>query len=146
MIDLSAWAASVEALPLVAALKASRWTYPLVNAGHLLGVALVVGSVVPMDLRLLRGDGGATWLRAYAAAGLVLAATTGAVLFTAQAGDYLRSGWFQAKMAVLVAALVNVALHPRLAALPDGRRRLAAGASLAAWPAVLILGRMIGYG
>lgn len=42
-------------------------------------------------------------------------------------------------------ALLNVALHPRLAALPDAGRRLAAGVSLLSWPAVL-LGRMIGYG
>lgn len=143
---LTALAAWLEATALAEALKASRWAYPLVNAGHVLGLALLVGAVVPMDLRLLRGDAGAAWLRRYAAAGLGLAVATGALLFAAQAGDYVGSAWFRAKLAVLGLALANVAAHPRLAALPDGRRRLAAGVSLAAWPCVLVLGRMIGYG
>ena len=99
-----------------------------------------------MDLRLLRGDPGATWLRPYAAAGLALAIGFGALLFVTQATDYVASAWFRAKMALLLVALANVALHPRLATLPDRRRRLAAGVSLAAWPGILLLGRMIGYG
>jgi hypothetical protein len=143
---VSAIAAALEATAPAQFLKASRWVYPLVNAGHLLGVAVLIGAIVPMDLRLLRGDAGAVWLRRFAAAGLTLAAIFGTLLFVTQAGDYLESGWFRAKMAVLAVALVNVALHPRLAGLPDLRRRFAAGVSLATWPAVLILGRMIGYG
>jgi hypothetical protein len=139
-------AAALEATALAQALRVSRWTYPLVNAGHVLGLALLVGAVVPMDLRLLRGDAGALWLRRFAAAGLALAALTGMLLFAVQATEYAASPWFRAKLAVLALALLNVALHPRLAALPDPRRRLAAGLSLALWPAVLLLGRMIAYG
>ena len=43
----------MQASDLAVWLKASRWTYPAVNAGHLLGIALLVGAVVPMDLRLI---------------------------------------------------------------------------------------------
>ena len=35
------------------ALKASFWAYPLVNAGHILGLALFIGAIVPLDLRIL---------------------------------------------------------------------------------------------
>lgn len=139
-------AAALEASQLGQFLKASRWVYPLVNTGHILGLALLVGAIVPMDLRLLRGDAGAVWLRRYAAAGLTLAIACGALLFVTQATDYVVSAWFRAKMAVLALALVNIAAHPRLAPLPDRRRRVAAGVSLAAWPTILLLGRMIGYG
>ena len=138
-------AAALEATALAQHLKVSRWTYPLVNAGHILGLALLIGAIVPMDLRLLRGDTAAVWLRRYAAAGLALAATFGAMLFITQATDYLENRWFQAKLAVLSFALANVAAHPRLSTLSTGRRRLAAGASLSLWPAVLVLGRMIGF-
>ena len=51
MID--EWAAALEATALAAALRNSVWSYPLVNAAHILGVALLVGSIVPLDLRLL---------------------------------------------------------------------------------------------
>ena len=43
----------VENLAVVSALRNSTLAYPLVNAGHILGVALLVGGIVPLDLRLL---------------------------------------------------------------------------------------------
>ena len=47
------WAAALEATALATGLRNSVWSYPLVNAAHILGVALLVGSIVPLDLRLL---------------------------------------------------------------------------------------------
>ena len=138
-------AAALEATALAQFLKASRWVYPAVNAGHILGIALLVGAIVPMDLRLLRGRRDAIWLRPFAIAGLVLAVVCGGLLFITQATDYIESAWFRAKMAVLAIALANVVAHPRLVALGPARGRVAAGVSVIAWPVVLILGRMIGY-
>ena len=40
---------SVENLAFVSALRNSTFMYPLVNAGHILGVSLLVGSIVPLD-------------------------------------------------------------------------------------------------
>ncbi|MGQ0567896.1 MAG: hypothetical protein ACT4OK_22905 [Gemmobacter sp.] len=135
--------ASLEATALAEHLRASRWTYPLVNAGHILGVALLVGAVVPMDLaalRWVRGPGVAT-LRPFAMAGLGLAVCCGALLFIAQATDYAANGWFRAKMALLALAVANALWHLRARPLPAR----AALASLALWPSVLLAGRMIGY-
>ena len=143
--------AALEETGLAQHLKASQWTYPLVNAGHVAGIGLLLGAVVPMDLRLLgwvRGpDVAATvaFLRPFAAAGLILAASCGAMLFVTQAGDYVGNGWFRLKIALLAAALLNAALHRRLAAAPKARQRRAAAISLSLWPAVLLSGRMIGY-
>lgn len=81
-----------------------------------------------------------------AAAGLILAAATGLLLFATQAGEYVRSPWFRAKLAVLALAATNAAIHPRLGTLAPARRRLAAAVSLALWPSALLLGRMIAYG
>ena len=50
---MQAFAAAVEASAVASFLRQSHWTYPAVNAAHLLGIALLVGAIVPMDLRLM---------------------------------------------------------------------------------------------
>src|SRR5512145_1609747 len=81
------WLADLEATALAQALRDSVWTYPLVNAGHILGVALLVGSIVPLDLRLLGAWRSVPlaplWeiLTRTAGAGLVLAMVFGVLLF-----------------------------------------------------------------
>jgi hypothetical protein len=135
---------ALEASALAQHLRASHWTYPLVNTGHILGIALLVGAVVPMDLAALRGGAEARlvpWLRRFAVAGLVLAAGCGALLFIAQVGDYVQNGWFASKMTLLALAVMNALWHFRRDPLPAR----AALASLLLWPAVLLCGRMIGY-
>ena len=141
-------AAALEATSVAQFLKASRWTYPLVNAGHILGIALLVGAVVPMDVAVLRGRAVAAvgLLRPWSIAGFVLAAGCGALLFVTQATDYVQSPWFLAKMGVLALAVMNAAVHFRLDRWPIRQRRQAAIASLVLWPTALILGRMIAYG
>ncbi len=137
---------ALEATALAEHLRVSRWTYPLVNAGHVLGLALLVGAVVPMDVSVLRdrrtGAAAIRLLRPYAVAGGVLAVCCGALLFLAQATEYVESRWFLAKMLCLAAALLNALWHISADPLP----RRAATASLILWPAVLPCGRMIGYG
>lgn len=139
------WAAALEATSLAAGLRQSVWVYPLVNAGHILGIALLVGCVIPMDMALLRRGAIAPYagLRRYAVAGFLLAAVCGALMFVVQARDYLQSPWFAAKIALVGLAAINAALHlaPGKARTP----RLAAKASLLLWIAALVCGRMIGY-
>ena len=145
-------AAALQASDLAAWLKASRWTYPAVNAGHLLGIALLVGSVVPMDLRLIgiwRGEvpirEALALLRPVAAFGAGIAVLTGVLLFAVQATDYVKLPLFFAKMALVAAGLGHALLTPGLASLPRGRQRLAGAISLGIWPSALVCGRMLGY-
>jgi hypothetical protein len=156
------WLAALEATALARALSDSVWVYPLVNAGHILGVALLVGSIIPLDLRLV-----CAWrsvplaplwrvLTRTAAAGLGLAIVFGSLLFITRATEYAASGFFIAKMAVVGAATAN-ALALRIvvpvdlsrmelvAGKPSRRIRLAGGISLAAWVTALTLGRLVGY-
>lgn len=160
MID--AWLVSLEATALARALRASVWVYPLVNAGHILGVALLVGAIVPLDLRLLGVwralPLGPLWqvLTRSAVVGLVLAAGFGVLLFITRATEYAASGLFVTKMVVVALATTN-ALALRAAGsdelLPVGdthrslpaRVRLSAGISLLGWLMVLTLGRLVGY-
>ncbi|WP_235859823.1 hypothetical protein [Tranquillimonas rosea] len=121
------------------------------NAGHIFGLALLIGAVVPMDLRCLRRHGHpdpvatVRLLRPVAASGFVLAATCGALLFATQATDYVDNTFFRIKIVLIAVAVLNAALHPGLARLPMARRRMVALLSLALWPAALICGRLIAY-
>lgn len=107
------WPAALEATPLATALRGSVWVYPLVNAAHILGVALLVGSIVPLDLRLL-----GVWrsvpltplwgvLTRTAGAGLILAMIFGALLFITRASEYTASNLFISKMAVVALGTAN---------------------------------------
>lgn len=156
------WPAALEATPLATALRGSVWVYPLVNAAHILGVALLVGSIVPLDLRLL-----GVWrsvpltplwgvLTRTAGAGLILAMIFGALLFITRASEYTASNLFISKMAVVALGTANaLALRvlPRTQVSeitltkgkPPARLRLAGGISLVTWLTALTLGRLIGY-
>jgi hypothetical protein len=139
-------AASLEATGLATALRRSVWLYPLVNAGHILGLALLIGSVVPMDVAILRRGtlGAFDGLRAFALGGFCLAAGCGVLLFAAQATEYLRSPWFLAKVGLILLASLNALLH-FASHQAERTQRLTAAASLVLWILALICGRMIGF-
>ena len=148
---MSEFAAALEATTLAQFLKSSRWVYPLVNAGHIFGIALLVGAIVPLDLTLSgivrRIDPAAATrlLLPFALAGLTLAIGFGALLFITQAGDYIRNPLFLSKMALLAIALASAALHFRIARYRADLGRLLALLSLMLWPVILLLGRLVGY-
>ena len=144
MIEL---AASLEDTNFAAALRRSVWVYPLVNAGHILGLALLIGSVVPMDVAILRrGTLGALGsLRGYALSGFCLAVVCGVLLFSAQATEYVQSPWFLAKISLVLLASLNALVHFSNLQTERTRRR-AAAASLFLWISALVCGRMIAYG
>jgi hypothetical protein len=156
------WAAALEATELAAALRNSVWSYPLVNAAHILGVALLVGSIVPLDLRVLGAwrfvPLAPLWqiLTRTAGVGLSLAIIFGTLLFITRATEYVASNLFIAKMLVVATGTANV-LTLRILPSPQASviasppakplppLRLAAGISLATWLTALTLGRLVGY-
>ena len=148
--------AALEGTALAQTLRSSRWIYAGVNAAHIFGVALLVGSVVPLNLRLLgmwRGvsrEAAVRVLAPVAAAGLVLALLTGPLLFSIRAREYSAVGFLQLKLAfIAVGVLSTLALcrtHGFL--LRDApRARLAGHAvlSLVCWPGALVCGRLIAF-
>lgn len=145
--------AALEGSAPAVALRGSTWVYPLVNAGHILGIGLLFGAIAPLDLRLLgfwRKEPVAALERVLvpvAVSGFILAAVTGALLFMTDARDYAASPVFRLKLVLLVLGLANVALYRAVARSgePAALIRLAAGASLALWTAVIISGRLVGY-
>jgi hypothetical protein len=140
-------------------LQRSGTAYLLVNATHILGIGLLVGAILPLDLRLLglfRAVPLAVlgpFLSRAAAVGAALAIATGLWLFTVKPGEYLANGAFLCKVALLVLALANVALQHLgrgfAGAVAEGEVRpavrLAALGSMLLWVSVLVAGRWIGF-
>ena len=146
--------AGIEGWEWVAALRRSPWGYGGVNAAHILGIALLIGSIVNVDLRIVgiwRGDRwreGMAESLPVARAGFALAAVTGAVLFAVGASRYAALTPFLLKMALLVLALLNVAAFHGMLRRTGERTaalRLSAAMSLLLWIGVLASGRAIGF-
>ena len=140
-------------------LQGSSTAYLFLNAAHILGLGLLLGAIVPLDLRLA-----GLWRQLplqvllpfssrAAAAGLVLALATGLWLFTVRPHEYLDNTAFQFKLGLLLLALTNIAWQhcsPALSrSLRDGTLstglRWRAAASILLWCGVLLAGRWIGF-
>jgi hypothetical protein len=153
------WLASIAAWPGAAFLRAQGDAYAAVNAAHILGLGLLVGAVLPMDLRLAGAFRSVPlgvivpFLSRIAAAGLALAAVTGLWLWSVNPVDYWGNAAFRLKLVLLACAVAMVAvqhLNPAYraalaGAAPAPSVRLTAAISALVWVAVLASGRWIGF-
>lgn len=151
---MEAVALAIEGLAVAEWLRMSRWGYAAASALHVFGIALLVGAIVPLDLRLL-----GLWsslevqvlyrvLAPIAATGLALAVISGAALFAVRASEYITMELFGAKVVLVgLGATHALALHCGIAMPPASRTRqgLAGGVSLATWPAALVCGRLLAF-
>ncbi len=148
--------------PISMRLQSVEWIIPAVQSVHILSIAIVMSSVIMVDLRLM-GLMGHTqsisgmarrfipWVW-WALAALLL---TGAVLITAEPRRDLLNPVFQAKMALLVVAIAVTVLFQETVRRNmefwdlSPRRRLGAWAtaliSLLVWTAIVGCGRWIAY-
>lgn len=152
---------ALEASPLARWMREALWAYPAVEALHILALAIVVGSIVMVDLRLLglsREVSAARLARhtlPWTVAAFLLAMGTGLLMFTAHAEDFIANRVFILKMGLILAAGVNAALlHTgalRTVAQwdtgvpPPPRVRLGAGLSIVLWVGVIACGRLLAY-
>lgn len=148
--------AALEASWLGHAARHSAWFFTVANLLHVLGAALVVGSIAVFDVRVLATGGEDAWeVGRYAiplaAAGLAIQVPTGFVLLAVEARALGVNPAFYAKLAFIALGLANVVLfHARFGAvlrkgsLPR-EARIYALVSLAAWVLALLAGRLIAY-
>lgn len=137
-------------------LRGARWGYAAVNAVHILGLGLLIGAIVPLDLRLLgvwRGVPRAALVRVLvptAAVGLAVAIATGLLLFAVRAREYAGLEVVQAKLAlVAIGGVAAIAIHLHGGWLLEraGAARVAGHASLSllCWLGALLCGRLIAF-
>ncbi|MGZ8417162.1 MAG: DUF2214 domain-containing protein [Methyloceanibacter sp.] len=148
--------AALEASGPAQFLRDSRWGYAAVNGAHILGLALLVGAVLPLNLRLLgvwRSIPQADLIRVLvpaAIAGFALAAITGAMLFSVRAEEYAEIGFFQLKLALIFLGVLSaVMLHRRYGYTLEGASGSRVGwhalISIGCWVGALACGRLIAF-
>lgn len=151
---LEALAAAVEGTPFALWAARDPWAYPIANVIHVLGLALLLGPVALMDLRLLGAFAGLPLapffraLRPFAIAGLAAMLLSGPVLFAADAAALAESGAFRVKLVLVGLGLANALAFSRLSrgAAPVGTMaRGMALLSLGLWTGAAIAGRWIAY-
>lgn len=146
---------TLEALGPVAAFRTSTIAYPAVNALHIIGLGLLLGAIVALDLCILGWRRQPDWrdaavdLGRLAALGLVLALVTGLALLSVRIGRYLENPALWLKFALIALGLANALRLRRLLRLsgpePSIAIRLGAAVSLAVWPAAIFAGRWIAF-
>lgn len=138
---------------MIDAIRASSWAYPLLEVVHLSGVAMLLGNLLLLELRLF-GLAPELPVRALArlglalvAAGFTLAAASGLLMFATQAQELLANRAFVWKMGLMSLAACNAAaFHGRDGlARADFVAKLQMAASTLLWLAVLACGRWIAY-
>ncbi|EJC73784.1 hypothetical protein Rleg10DRAFT_2248 [Rhizobium leguminosarum bv. trifolii WSM2012] len=156
MIDILEW---LSATTPAVALRRSGTLYMFVNAAHILAIGLLVGAILPLDLRLagffrkVPVDIVAPFLSRSAGVGLVLAIATGFCLFSVRAVEYAENPAFLAKLGLIAFGLLNLlTVHVGrgwktliATGLIQPSLRFSAASSVAIWIGAVLAGRWIGF-
>lgn len=152
---------AIEGSALGKAMREWLWLYPSVEIVHICGIALLVGSIAVLDLRLLgfSRNLSARKLAAHALpwtlGSFLLILPSGLMMFIAHASDLIASPVFALKICLILAAGTNAAVFHagvfRGAAqwdvdvMPPATARAAAALSLLLWISVISCGRLLAY-
>jgi hypothetical protein len=156
---------ALEGSSLGQAMRQWLWLYPSVEVVHLVGIALLFGSIVMLDLRLLGLSRDipvrvlARHVLPWTAASFLLIIPSGLLMFLAHASEFAESEVFILKMLLIMAAGLNAALFHSItfrtadvwdsAAMrglpPPPSARLAGAVSLLIWISVIACGRLLAY-
>ena len=142
-------------------MREALWAYPAVETVHIIGLALLFGTIVIVDLRLLGLGRNVSAIAVtrnvlpWTLAGFAVAAVTGSLMFTAHAAEFATLPIFLLKMTLIALGGINAALLRAgalksaglwdVATLPPRRVRAAAAVSLLLWTCVIACGRLLAY-
>ena len=162
MPDFNSLLKLLQASALGEAVRSAEYLYPVLEATHILGTALLVGPAFTFDLRLM-GLGhrvvsvvaAARYLLPVSHVGFAIAVTTGIALLSAQATVVAGTGAAPWKFGLLILAGLNVLVfHCGIyrgvdtwtdAAVTPLAARVGAAVSLIAWTGVIFAGRLLAY-
>jgi hypothetical protein len=156
-MSLHAWFMALAHSSLGHAMQSSSWAFAIVEMVHLLALAILGGSVLIVDLRLLgiilKGESAhdvGRDLNRPIAGSLIVMVLSGIALLSEEAGKCYYSPAFRWKMVFLAAAILfNFTIH-RVALKRTGKgtptylSRITAVVSLMLWLGVGVAGRAIG--
>jgi len=128
------------------------WAFPVIETFHLLALAVILGTVLIVNLRVFglgARFGGVSpmarelepWLVTSLAVGLV----SGVLLFVSEPMKCYESVSFPIKIGLIAVAIPWHFLNQRKWAKAEGSSKLAAGVTLALWTGIGLLGKGIPY-
>lgn len=138
----------------------SLWGYPIMLGLHAIGLAVVVGTFVMRDLRLLGLFAGIQYgaldsLRMPGWTGFVINAVSGCFLFTSQATTFISNTPFLLKISMIfLAAICAGVIQNRIrdeaagwdaSGAAAGSVRILAGLSILLWTGAIVAGRLVAY-
>lgn len=143
-------------------IRESVWVFPIVEGTHVLALALSVGTLLVIDLRLTgllmkkeRVSQVSNQLMPWSVAGFAIMFITGILLFLSQAEKAYGSIYFRIKLIFLILAGLNalffeLTLRRRIATwdtqeIPPFRARLAGIMGMILWAGVIAAGRTMAY-
>ncbi|HZZ32649.1 MAG TPA: DUF6644 family protein [Phenylobacterium sp.] len=159
IVSIAQW---IEATGPARSIAQSTWMFPAAETVHVLAIAVVVGSIAVLDLRLL----GVSWksrpvtevardVLPFTWTCFGIAAIAGSLMFVSAAVKYATDLPFQLKMLLLLFAGANMLIFHHFTYsgvenwdhnAPSPRAaKVAAGLSLAFWIAVVVCGRMVSF-
>jgi uncharacterized protein DUF6644 len=161
-MDINALLKSLEATGLATRIRESIFLFPMIESTHVIGLALVFGTIAIIDLRLL---GVASTHRSFQRmasdilkwtwAAFALTALTGSLMFITNASVYYHNFYFRTKMVLLALTGVNMLFFELTAGrtihkwgtAPSAPRagKTVAVLSLAMWIGIICVGRLIGF-
>lgn len=161
-MDLTSFLDGLQNSGLAQWVNTSGATYPIIESLHVIAVALVFGTILVVDLRLLGVASGnrpftrvAHDLLRFTWGGFVLAVATGSLLFLPNASSIAVNVNFQVKMILLLLAGLNMFIFEFVSARnvavwdttspPPNSARIAGLLSIGLWASVIVFGRLIGF-
>ncbi|MGH6926288.1 MAG: DUF6644 family protein [Propylenella sp.] len=156
---LTEWLQALNDWEVATVLRRSPTLYPFLNAAHILALGVLVGSILPADLRMLglfRGVAAGPFLRlltTVSAIGLAFAIASGFLLFSVKPLDYAVNQAFLAKVSLVALGTVNALIvrfsggWRMMLATGESSAGLKVGAllSLIIWVAAIASGRWIAF-
>ena len=152
---------AIEASALGEAMRKSLWLYPSVEIVHIVGIALLMGSIAVLDLRLLGLSRSlpvrrlASHVLPWTIGSFVLIVPSGLAMFVAHAGDLIANPVFALKICLIMAGGINAAVFHAAVfrgaaawdvdAMPPPAARACAALSLLLWISVIACGRLLAY-
>jgi hypothetical protein len=159
IVDFLQWLNDTQ---LAVSIRDSVWLFPAIETVHVIAIAIVVGAITRLDLRLA----GLVWrnrpvtdvadeMLPWTWASFAVATVFGLLLFASKPLTYLGIAFFDVKMALIMMAGANMlffqyGLFRRVSEwnsdpTPPAVVRVAGSLSLAFWVSVVICGRLIGF-
>lgn len=156
-MDILAW---LETTPIAQAISTSVWMYPAFESLHYVGLALLLGGIMLIDLRLL-GFARSLPLRTMVTllpwvwAGFIINVVTGSLMFIYGASSFGMNPAFRIKLVLMALAGINALLFTIAAArsgeewVSTGRTpagvKVIATMSMIFWVGVMTAGRWMAY-